>query len=88
MKVTIARSGGSTDERKVKVSARGRSVTRLGKVSASPCPRCRGEGKIVESPCEACRGEGRTERRRSLRVTIPAGIDEGLLALSVPGQVG
>ena len=40
--------------------------TMLGQmVSASPCPRCRGEGKIVETPCETCHGEGRTERRRS-----------------------
>src|SRR5829696_2416332 len=64
--------------------------TMLGQmVSASPCPRCRGEGKIVETPCETCHGEGRTERRRSLRVTIPAGIDEGhQIRLSNEGEVG
>jgi molecular chaperone DnaJ len=64
--------------------------TMLGQmVSASPCPRCRGEGRIVESPCEVCRGEGRTERRRSLRVTIPAGIDEGhQIRLSNEGETG
>ncbi len=64
--------------------------TMLGQmVSASPCPRCRGEGKIVETPCETCRGEGRTERRRSIRVTIPAGIDEGhQIRLSNEGEVG
>ncbi|HEX5827189.1 MAG TPA: molecular chaperone DnaJ [Candidatus Limnocylindrales bacterium] len=64
--------------------------TMLGQmVSATPCPRCRGEGRIVEDPCETCRGEGRTERRRSLRVTIPAGIDEGhQIRLSNEGEVG
>jgi molecular chaperone DnaJ len=64
--------------------------TMLGQmVSASPCPRCRGEGKIVEDPCETCHGEGRTERRRTLRVTIPAGIDEGhQIRLSNEGEVG
>jgi molecular chaperone DnaJ len=64
--------------------------TMLGQmVSASPCPRCRGEGRIVETPCETCHGEGRTERRRSLRVTIPAGIDEGhQIRLSNEGEVG
>ena len=64
--------------------------TMLGQmVSASPCPRCRGEGKVIETPCETCRGEGRTERRRSLRVTIPAGIDEGhQIRLSNEGEVG
>ena len=64
--------------------------TMLGQmVNVSPCPRCRGEGKIVEEPCDACRGEGRTERRRTLRVTIPAGIDEGhQIRLSGEGEVG
>jgi len=64
--------------------------TMLGQmVSASPCPRCRGEGKIVETPCETCHGEGRTERTRTLRVNIPAGIDEGhQIRLSNEGEVG
>ncbi|MEW6225659.1 MAG: molecular chaperone DnaJ [Chloroflexota bacterium] len=64
--------------------------TMLGQmVNVSPCPRCRGEGKIVEDPCETCRGDGRTERRRTLRVTIPAGIDEGhQIRLSGEGEVG
>jgi molecular chaperone DnaJ len=64
--------------------------TMLGQmVNVSACPRCRGEGKIVESPCETCRGDGRTERRRTLRVSIPAGIDEGhQIRLSNEGEVG
>ncbi|HEY2915816.1 MAG TPA: molecular chaperone DnaJ [Candidatus Limnocylindrales bacterium] len=64
--------------------------TMLGQmVNVTACPRCRGEGKIVETPCETCKGEGRTERRRSLRVTIPAGIDEGhQIRLSNEGEVG
>jgi molecular chaperone DnaJ len=64
--------------------------TMLGQmVNVAPCPRCRGEGKVVEDPCETCRGEGRTERRRSLRVTIPAGIDEGhQIRLTNEGEVG
>jgi molecular chaperone DnaJ len=58
-------------------------------VNVAPCPRCRGEGRIVESPCETCGGEGRTERRRTLRVTIPAGIDEGhQIRLANEGEVG
>jgi molecular chaperone DnaJ len=64
--------------------------TMLGQmVNVTACPRCRGEGKIVETPCETCKGEGRTERRRSLRVTIPAGIDEGhQIRLSNEGEAG
>jgi molecular chaperone DnaJ len=64
--------------------------TMLGQmVNVAPCPRCRGEGKVIEDPCETCRGEGRTERRRSLRVTIPPGIDEGhQIRLTNEGEVG
>jgi molecular chaperone DnaJ len=52
--------------------------TMLGQmINVSPCDRCRGTGKIVESPCHTCRGDGRVERKRTLRVTIPAGIAEG-----------
>src|SRR5688572_15713639 len=52
--------------------------TMLGQmVNISVCDRCRGTGRIVETPCATCRGDGRVERSRTLRVTIPAGIDEG-----------
>ena len=64
--------------------------TMLGQmVNVTACPKCRGEGKIVTDPCETCHGEGRTERRRTLRVAIPAGIDEGhQIRLSNEGEVG
>jgi molecular chaperone DnaJ len=64
--------------------------TMLGQMlNVSPCPVCQGEGKIVKEPCPTCKGEGRTERKRTLRVTIPAGIDEGhQIRLSNEGEVG
>ncbi len=64
--------------------------TMLGQMeSISACPRCKGEGKIIETPCETCKGDGRTERKRTLRVTIPAGIDEGhQIRLSNEGETG
>ena len=64
--------------------------TMLGQmVNVSACPRCRGEGKIVESACATCKGDGRTEQRRTLRVTIPPGIDEGhQIRLSNEGEGG
>ncbi|MEO6207195.1 MAG: molecular chaperone DnaJ, partial [Candidatus Limnocylindrales bacterium] len=64
--------------------------TMLGQmVNVSACPRCHGDGKIVETPCATCKGDGRTERKRSLRVTIPAGIDEGhQIRLTNEGEVG
>jgi molecular chaperone DnaJ len=52
--------------------------TMLGQViNVQPCSRCKGTGKIVETPCTQCRGEARVERKRTLRVAVPAGIDEG-----------
>jgi len=64
--------------------------TMLGQmVNVATCPRCRGEGRIIETPCEACHGDGRRERKRKLRVTIPAGIDEGhQIRLSNEGEAG
>jgi molecular chaperone DnaJ len=64
--------------------------TMLGQmVNVATCPQCRGDGTIVETPCETCKGEGRVERTRTLRVSIPAGIDEGhQIRLSNEGEVG
>jgi molecular chaperone DnaJ len=64
--------------------------TMLGQmVNVTTCPRCGGDGRIVETPCETCHGDGRVERRRTLRVSIPAGIDEGhQIRLSNEGEVG
>src|SRR3954470_5971956 len=51
--------------------------TMLGQiVNVVACDRCHGTGKVVETPCHTCHGEGRVERKRKLRVTVPAGIDE------------
>src|SRR6185436_9879169 len=41
------------------------------------CPTCRGAGEVIADPCQSCRGEGRAEKRRSLTVNVPAGVDEG-----------
>src|SRR5438105_7160813 len=64
--------------------------TMLGQmVNVSTCPRCRGEGRIIETPCETCHGDGRVEQKRTIRVTIPPGIDEGhQIRLSNEGEVG
>jgi len=81
--VTCTQCDGRGEIRQVRQTMLGQMVT------ASPCPRCHAEGKIIESPCETCRGEGRTQRRRNLRVSIPAGIDEGhQIRLSNEGEVG
>jgi molecular chaperone DnaJ len=53
------------------------------------CPSCRGAGEVISDPCEHCRGEGRVEKRKSLQVHIPAGVDEGTrIRLSGEGESG
>lgn len=39
------------------------------------CKQCQGEGKIPEQLCEHCQGMGRSQETISLKVTIPAGIN-------------
>ena len=52
--------------------------TMLGQfITTAPCVRCAGSGKIVRTPCKSCHGRGRAERRKSMKVRIPAGADTG-----------
>jgi molecular chaperone DnaJ len=52
---------------------------------ASTCPTCSGEGYIIENPCRACGGTGLVKRRQKIKVTIPAGIEDGR-RITIPGQ--
>ncbi len=49
------------------------------------CPGCHGVGSVAEHPCKSCHGTGQVEIERSVKVTFPAGIDDGQ-TLRVPGQ--
>ncbi len=53
--------------------------------STSPCSKCHGTGKIIHQPCEDCHGSGRVRKRRTVKVSIPAGIDNGQ-TISLRGQ--
>ena len=53
------------------------------------CPVCRGVGEMIADPCRSCRGEGRVEKRKTLTVNIPAGVDEGTrIRLAGEGEAG
>ena len=41
------------------------------------CPECNGSGKIIKDKCTSCRGTGYTASRKKIKVSIPAGIDNG-----------
>lgn len=42
------------------------------------CPTCRGTGQEIKEPCRECEGAGRIRRNKTLQVSIPAGIDDGM----------
>jgi len=43
----------------------------------STCRRCEGEGTLYEETCSTCRGEGVVRGETTLKVEIPAGIQDG-----------
>ncbi len=51
----------------------------------APCQSCHGRGIMTTEPCEACGGRGQVDRTETLRVSIPAGIDDGMI-LRVAGH--
>lgn len=54
-----------------------------------PCPDCHGRGKTIKTPCPNCRGNGLVRENRTVKVTIPAGIDNGsTLRLTGEGEAG
>ncbi|PZW50393.1 molecular chaperone DnaJ [Humitalea rosea] len=53
------------------------------------CPTCGGQGRIIKNPCKVCAGSGRVQRERSLSVTIPPGVDDGMrIRLTGEGEAG
>ncbi len=53
------------------------------------CPTCNGTGKIIKDPCSACHGQGRKQKKKTLNVKIPAGVDTGdRIRLSGEGEAG
>ena len=42
------------------------------------CPDCGGTGKIIKDKCPDCGGTGYQTSRKTIRVSIPAGIDNGM----------
>ncbi|MEG1963635.1 MAG: molecular chaperone DnaJ [Clostridia bacterium] len=40
-----------------------------------PCPHCGGKGKRIINKCKTCKGLGYTRMTRTLKVTVPAGVD-------------
>ncbi len=55
----------------------------------STCPTCNGSGEVIEEKCEACGGAGRKQETKKLKITIPAGVDNGTrLRVAKEGDAG
>jgi len=67
-------------------------VTRsfLGQVMTTRvCPGCGGFGTKLVRPCPECDGDGRVRTRRTIKVRIPAGVEDGThIQLAGEGEIG
>ncbi|MCE9599113.1 MAG: molecular chaperone DnaJ [Spirochaetia bacterium] len=53
------------------------------------CPQCSGQGRVIASPCGSCGGSGLVEKKRTLNIKIPAGVESGSrLKISGEGEAG
>ncbi|CAN5803656.1 molecular chaperone DnaJ [soil metagenome] len=55
----------------------------------SACPTCNGSGEVVEDRCETCGGSGQKQTAKKLKITVPAGVENGTrLRVSGEGDAG
>ncbi len=86
-------SGAAKGSKKVTCSqcrGTGRVQMRQGMFAIqTTCPQCRGAGQKIEKPCSCCNGSGRVEKKRTVAVRIPVGVDDGSrLRLRGEGEEG
>ncbi len=52
--------------------------TILGSIATTQiCSKCEGTGKIPKEPCQTCKGKGVVNEPRTIKVSVPAGIQNG-----------
>lgn len=47
-------------------------------ITYSTCQQCGGEGKVINNPCRHCGGTGLERKRETVKVKIPAGVENGM----------
>ncbi|MEN6626164.1 MAG: molecular chaperone DnaJ [Candidatus Sumerlaeia bacterium] len=53
------------------------------------CDVCHGRGQVISDPCPDCGGQGRSERKVSIRLRVPRGVDDGTqLRMVGEGEAG
>jgi len=81
--VSCPKCGGSGQTQRTVSSPFGRMMT------VTTCDRCQGRGRTPEKPCSKCRGDGVEQKRKTINIKIPPGIDEDeYLTLRGQGDVG
>ena len=56
-------------------------------VETVTCPKCQGRGQIIEKLCHTCNGRGQERKKVNKKVSIPAGVDNGM-QIRLPGEGG
>ncbi len=68
------------------------TILGIAMAGTRPCPECHGEGKTIKEPCLDCNGSGRVTKRKTIRISIPKGISNGmiyrLMGKGAPGERG
>jgi molecular chaperone DnaJ len=54
-------------------------------VETVTCPQCNGRGQVVEKVCHTCAGRGLERKRIKKKVSVPAGVDNGM-QIRLPGE--
>ena len=58
-------------------------------VNVTTCPVCSGTGEVISTPCSVCNGHKQVRETRTLKVKIPAGVDDDTqIRLSNEGAPG
>jgi molecular chaperone DnaJ len=53
------------------------------------CDSCHGEGRVIKHPCSKCDGKGRVQNKATVKIKIPAGVDNGMrLRIAGEGEAG
>jgi len=56
---------------------------------STTCSNCNGEGRIITNPCEDCHGLGRIRKKQTVKIHIPAGVDNNMrLKMTGYGDAG
>jgi len=81
---------GTTPEPCGTCGGNGQVMFRRGFLSvAQTCPSCSGAGRVNRDPCGGCSGRGMVEQEATLKVKVPAGVDNGMrLRLTGEGESG